>query len=344
MHIYIDESGTFTYTPKPHAWSSVCAIVIPDHAMGATEKALQDFKADNGFATTDELKLGKVADEMTYFRLLGRLERLNCTLYGLATDAHLNTPVSVSAHKSTSAQALLKHIKKMVHQSAREGVQGVADRVRNLSDQLYIQFTCQIQLMHFVVSQAVTYYAQHDPESLSSFVWRVDQKNPGGKTEFEEVFESLSPGYLQTLSLKDPLPRVDGFDYSHMARYDYQKGEGPTYLRDVYNVEVNLDDVLDVGKLIREDIQFVDSKESFGIQLADLLAAGLRRCLRREFKDNLRAAAFLGRLMIQRESGKHPVLLLSLGDGKVLDRPTAKLIKMMQRQQRPMIKREAENT
>lgn len=344
MHIFIDESGTFTYTPKPHAWSSVCAIAIPDDAVGAAEKALQEFKADNGLATTDELKLGKVADEMTYFRLLIRLERLNCTLYGLATDAHLNTPESVSAHKNTSAQALLKHIDKMVHQCAREGIQSVSDQVRSLSDQLYIQFTCQIQLMHFVVSQAVTYYAQHNPASLASFVWRVDQKNPGGKTEFEEVFESLSPGYLQTMSLQDPLPRVEGFDYSHMARYDYPKGERPTYLRDIYNIEVDLDDILDIGKLIREDIQFVDSKENFGIQLADLLAAGLRRCLRREFKDNLRAAAFLGRLMIQRGRGKHPVLLLSLGDEKVLDRPTAKLIKMMQRQQRPMIKREAANT
>lgn len=339
MRIFIDESGSFTYTPKRNAWSSVCAVVILDEAVGGAKKALQDFKMENGFSSTDELKLGKVGDEISYFRLLNRLSQLNCTLYALATDAHLNTPEAASTHKNKSAQGLVRHIDKMVHLCARKDIQSVSDQVRKLSDQLYIQFICQIKLMHYVVSQAVTYYVQYSPESLGSFVWRVDQKNPGRKTEFEDVFENLSPGYLQTMSLDDPLPRVEGFDYSHMARYDYPESERPTYLKDDYNIEVDLSDVLDIGKLIREDIQFVDSKSDFGIQLADLLAAGLRRCLRQEFKDNLRAAAFLGRLMVNRGCGKHPVLLLSLGEEKALDRPTEKLIKMMKRQQRPMIRR-----
>ncbi|MCO8312548.1 DUF3800 domain-containing protein [Pseudomonas mandelii] len=339
MHIFIDESGSFTFTPKPHAWSTICAVVILDEAMEAAENALKDFKAENGVAPTDELKLGKGVDEMSYFRLLVRFERLNCTLYGLATNAHLNTPEAVSDHKSSSADALVKYIDKMVHQCAREGIKSVSDQVRRLSNQLYIQFTCQIMLMHSVVSQAVNYYAQYSPESLAAFVWRVDQKEPSRKTKYEEVFENLSPGYLQTMSLDDPMPRVQGFDYSHMVRYDVPEGEQPTYLKDDYNIEVNLDDVLDIQKLIREDIQFVNSKDDFGVQLADLLAGGLKRCLRREFKDNLRAAAFLGRLMINRGRGKHPVLLLTLGQEDVLDQSTVKLINMMKRQQRRMIKK-----
>ncbi|WP_441295729.1 hypothetical protein [Pseudomonas umsongensis] len=43
-------------------------------------------------------------------------------------------------------------------------------------------------------------------------------------------------------------------------------------------------------------MQFVDSKSDFGVQLADLLTSGLRRCLKKELNDNLRVAAFLGRL------------------------------------------------
>jgi hypothetical protein len=300
---------------------------------------LNDFKIENGFSISEELKLGKVGDEMSYFRLLIRLERLNCTLYGLATDAHLNAPEAICAHRDGSSLGLVKYIDKVVHQGAREDILSFSERVRNLSDQLYIQFICQTKLMHLVVSQAVTYYVQRNPESLASFVWRVDRKNPGKKTKFEEVFESLCPGYLQTMSLVDPLPMVRGFDYSYMARYHYSAGEQPTYLKDTYDIDVDLDDVLDIGKLMGEDIQFVDSKGDIGIQIADLLASGLRRCLRREFKDNLRAATFLGRLMINRGRGKQPMLLVSLGHEKALDKATATLVKRTRHQQRPMIQK-----
>ena len=193
--------------------------------------------------------------------------------------------------------------------------------------------------MYYVVSQAVTYYAQHDPASLSSFVWRVDQKAVEKKTEYEEVFEKLSPAYLQMMSLSDPMMMVTGCDYSHLAAYEFSQGEVPTYLRDDYNVDIDLTKSLNIQKIVRGDIQFIDSQGSFGIQLADLLSAGLRRCLRAGFKDSLRAAAFLGRLMIQRAYNKYPLLLSSLGREAVVDEPTAKLIKMMRRQQRPMLKR-----
>lgn len=335
MRIFIDESGSFAYADNDNAWSTVGAVVILDEAMGAAEGILQQFKAENGCPPDEELKLGKVGDEMSYFRLLNRLAQLNCTLYALATNAHLNTPDSARAHKAGSAGALVKHIDKMVHKSMKESILSISKQVLGLSDQLYIQFTCQIQLMHYVVKQAVTYYVQSNPEALSSFVWRVDQKEPSRKTEFEDVFENLSPGYLQTLSFDDPLPRVEGFDYSHMAKYDCAE---PTYLKEQYGVGVDLNDVLNIGRLIRDDIKFVDSKGDFGIQIADLLTSGLRRCMRKEFKDNLRAAAFLGRLMVNRGRGEQPLLLLSLGEEAVLDKPTERLVKMMKRQQRSMIK------
>ncbi|WP_448090307.1 DUF3800 domain-containing protein [Pseudomonas azerbaijanoccidentalis] len=339
MRIFIDESGTFTFTPNQNAWSALGAVVILEEAMSAAEGALQQFKAENGVSPSDELKLGKVGDEMSYFRLLNRLAPLNCTLYALATDAHLNTPEAVGVHKGGCVKGLVKHLDKLVHQTLRDDIQSISNQVLRLSDQLYIQFICQIRLMHYVVKQAMTYYAQYNPESLGSFIWRVDQKDPERKTEFEDVFENLSPPYLQSMSITDPLPMVEGFDYSHMARYDFSETEYPTYLKDNYNLDIEPRNVLDIKKLLREDIQFVDSKKDFGIQLADLLTAGLRRCLRQEFKDNLRAAAFLGRLMVNRGRSQQPVLLLSLGEEKPIDKVTEKLINMMTKQQRPMIRR-----
>lgn len=334
MRIFIDESGSFAYADELNAWSTVGAVVILDEVMAEAESALQQFKLENGFSRDEELKLGKVRDEMSYFRFLIRLAQLDCTLYALATNAHLNTPGLVRDHKTHSAQALVTNIEKMIHQSMKDSIQRTAEQMLGLSDQLYIQFTCQIQLMQYVVLQAVTYYVQVSPEALSSFVWRVDQKEPSRKTEFEDVFENLSPGYLQTLSMEEPMPRIEGFDYSHMDKYDCAT---PAYLKEKYGLD-DTSDMFDISRVIGDDIQFVDSKSDFGVQIADLVTSGLRRCMKKEFKDNMRAATFLGRLMVNRGHGRVPLLLLSLGDEADLDRPTADLVIMMRKQQRRMLR------
>lgn len=343
MQIFIDESGSFVYTDQKAAWSSVSAVVIPESALSKAESALKDFKAENGCLSIDELKLGKVEDELSYFRFLGKLDSANCTLYGIATDAHLNAPEAIRLHKEATAQGLLANLDKMHHEAGRRSIEYVADQVRRLSPQLYIQFICQISLMYHVVSQAINYYAQHEPESLSTFVWRVDQKAIEKKTEYEEAFEKLSPAYLQMLSLSDPMMRVAEFDYSHLVEYEFPEGQAPKYLKEDYGFKVDLTRALNIQKVIRGDIQFLDSKGSFGLQISDLLSAGLRRCLRSGFKDNIRAAAFLGRLMIQRVGNQYPLLLSSLGRRAVVDEPTAVLIRMMRSQQRPMLKRVAES-
>lgn len=337
MHIFIDESGSFVYTPEKAAWSSICALVIPERFLDEAESALADFKIENGFALSDELKLGALDNEMSYFRLLIRLARTNCALYGVVTDAHLNTTEAVTAHKEATARGMLVNKDKMVHQEGRESVQYAADQIRNMPAQLHIQLICQMKLMQLVVWQSVLYYGKHEPKTLSAFVWRVDRKALEKKTEYEEAFEQLSPVYLQTMSLADPIITVTEFDYSYMGAYVYAQGEAPSYLKESYGIELDLTGALNIGKIFREDIQFVNSKDSFGIQLADLLSAGLRRCLRKGFKDNLRAAAFLGRLMVQRPKHAYPLLLSTLGNEDAVDASTAALIKMMRRQQRPTV-------
>jgi len=339
MHIFIDESGTFTYTENPVGWSVVSAIAIPESVMNEAESALNHFKNDNGKLHTDELKLGKIEDELSYFRLLNRLARVNCTTYTIATNAHLNTPNAVSAHKKAAEKGVLVNLNKMRYEGGRQAVLGLAEQISRLPLQLHIQLTCQIRLMYQIISDSVTYYAQREPATLSKFIWRIDAKEPGKQIEFEAAFQKLSPAYLQMMSLSEPMPMVTGFDYSYMTEFLYGPGEGPTYLRDDYGVNVDTDMAFNIGKIIRDDIRFIDSKNSFGVQLADLLSAGMRRCLRGGFNDNLRAAAFLGRMMVQRPKNQYPILLSSLGIESILDEPTAVVVRMMKRQQRPMISR-----
>lgn len=94
---------------------------------------------------------------------------------------------------------------------------------------------------------------------------------------------------------------------------------------------------MNLGKLFRESFKFVDSKQSPGVQVADLLAAGIRRTLRGGFDHNLRASRLLGGIMVQAEQRRPPVRLLTLSDERVLTRHARDLVVAMARHARPML-------
>jgi len=137
------------------------------------------------------------------------------------------------------------------------------------------------------------------------------------------------------------MPMLIGADYSAFNRFNWAADEKPTYLRDTYGIEVNDDELaLNVGMLVRENLEFVDSKSNEGVQIADLLASGIRRCLRHEFSENERAASLLGRLMVQNYKGKPPIQLLGFSqDQPVVDDDAGKMVQIMERKARGMLVR-----
>jgi hypothetical protein len=97
-----------------------------------------------------------------------------------------------------------------------------------------------------------------------------------------------------------------------MKAYEFEDGKAPDYLQKEYGLPEM--DGFDLGKILRHEMTFVDSQSSEGVQVADLLASGLRRLLRGQFQDNRRVATALGKLMLQNRRGEHPICLVALSD------------------------------
>ena len=180
----------------------------------------------------------------------------------------------------------------------------------------------------------INYYVQRNPDTLAEFRWKIDQKNIS-RTDFEDAFEKLSPVLLQTMSISEPLVRVDGFDYSSLSQYEFEDGKVPDYLKEVYGIEAQAG--INIHKLIRGNIQFIDSKDSPGIQAVDLVVSGIRRCLRRPFSDNNKAAFTLGKLMLQAKHNAPPLHLISFADARPLAIEVARLVRMMSRNCKSML-------
>jgi len=285
-------------------------------------------------ASASEVKLQELTED-AYLKFITDLANLNVVVFCTATDAGLNTTDSVVVHQKNQTQEILRHLDRMKYEGGRQGVVLMATQLEKLSVQLYVQLICQIDLMFDVVSRVITYFAQHSPNALREFRWRVDQKN-SSRTDFEDAFEKLSPALLQTMSMDKPLMMVKGFDYSRMSQYEFEDGKVPEYLKQDYGIEVQ--NALNIQKLVRGDIKFMDSANSLGIQTADLVVSGIRRCLRKQFSNNNTAAALLGKLMLQAKHNCPSLNLISFADEVALESGTASIVKTMSANSKRMLR------
>ena len=317
------------------AWNAVAALAVSEKAEEKIEQHLDQLKKSNGFDPGIEVKLKDLTEE-SYFQFIENLAKLNIVVFSTATDSGLNTIDRVIEHQQGQVVEILRHIDKMKYEGGRQGVQLVSSQLVKLSPQLYVQLLCQVNLMFDLVSRAITYYAQREPVALAEFRWRIDQKNIS-RTDFEDAFEKLSPPLLQTRSISEPLIMVNGFDYSGLSQYEFEDGKMPEYLKEVYGVESQSG--LNIQKIIRGNIKFMDSKDSPGIQAVDLVVSGIRRCLRRLFSDNEKAAFMLGQLMLQEKHNAPPLSLISFANEQPLPLKVARLVRIMSQNCKNMILR-----
>jgi len=335
MNIYIDESGSFVNASVMGKWNAVAALAAPEGERKKLEHLMRRLKQATIGASTGEVKLNEIAEDV-YIKFIADLASLNVAVFCTATDAGLNTTDSVLMHQKNQSQEILRHVNKMKYEGGRKALILMATQLDKLSAQLYVQLICQINLMFDVVSRVITYFAQRSPGALREFRWRVDQKN-SSRTDFEDAFEKLSPALLQTMSMDEPLIMVKGFDYSRMTQYAFEDGKVPEYLKQVYGIDVK--HALNIQKLIRGNIQFMDSTDSMGIQTADLVVSGIRRCLRKQFANNNAVAGLLGRLMLQARNNSPSLSLISFAKEVSLDTGTSRIVRTMSQNSKRMVNR-----
>jgi len=337
LNIFIDESGSFVNAPKRDSWNSIAAYMSPETDRRCLREVVRNLKRRAAAEAGEEIKLRDVKEEV-YFEFLKGLGALEGVLYVVATDAGLNQPAIIIEHQKIQADKIVEHKDKMLHQTAREGLQAFSARVATIAPQLYVQLQCQVDLIASIILNGILYFVQRTPMYLGRFRWRIDQKN-SAQTEYEKAFVTITPALLQTVSLSEPMPMLTGADYSAFSRFDYSEESRPRYLREVYGLDVDEEKkITNIGLLMQEDFAFVDSKQSLGVQVADLLASGIRRCLRHGFSNNELAAHLLGRLMVQGYRGHLPIQLRGFSKSEEpVTKELARLLRIMEQNCRAML-------
>lgn len=323
MFIFIDESGTFTESQNPDSWCVVAAYTLPENQVSHVARVLKRLRARYG---GNETKLTQMR-EADYFEALDKLSALAGLGFAVACDVSLHSRDVVEAHREAQAAKVLQHIDKMRYDAGRRGLQKLADDLRALPFQLYAQLVLQVLLFDEVLRRASLYYAQRRPHTLAHLRWRLDRKDTT-PTAYEDAFRRLLPALLQSGSLGNPMLMLsEGADYSHFKRFDFEEGQLPDYLEREYGIKVT--DGTNVGKMVSEDFELVDSAAVDGVQVADMLASGVRRLLRGGFADQQVAARLLGSNLAGPIYNVPPVKLATLGRESPVTERNATLLRIM---------------
>ena len=324
MNIFVDESGSFVWHPKEDSWSVVVAIATPESSRSQMADVVRRLRRSQG-TLRGEVKLPELG-EREYIQFLDDLKAVEFVMFATATDSGTNSPDRVESHQAAHVANIRANIPRMVYDGGRAGMALLADQLESLPYQLYVQLHCQVNLFHDVIGRAINFYVQRRPSTLNEFRWRIDQKNTT-KTVFEEAFEKFAPPLLQARSIREPFKKIRGLDYRHFSNYDFQEGEFPDYLQREYGLPSM--EGFNLQKLFRGNLRFVDSTESDGIQVADLLASGLRRVLKGAFDNRIAVAEKLGQLTIQNTQGRPVINLISFGAEKPVSKKTDEVVHRM---------------
>ena len=325
MISYIDEAGSFALKgASKNSWCTVACYSLPEFEKRKLTETLRKVKIKEGFSPNDEIKLQNISAQ-GYVDFLSQLGELKGSLFCVATDSYHNSTDKVNAHKNAHLASILRGKSEMKYAGGRKAMEIIHSQFKDLSDQLYIQFHCQAVLLSSFIRRGIAFYVQRYPNALKRFRWQYDAKELSKITNFEDVFQKFVPALLQIYSIENPTPALDWCDYSPMQNYI---GKIPEYVVEkVPNLKGQ--EAFNVQKIIRDDIKFIDSKSSPGVQVADLLASGVRRLLRLEFDDNELVANQLGKLLLQEEGNKSPVSLVSFDGESPVDNQLSKIIKIM---------------
>ena len=204
----------------------------------------------------------------------------------VSLDMALHTNDVIDDFKARQAAAITGNITREHHpQMVHELVQ-LEHTLGTMPNQLFIQAELTILLILSVAQTGTLYFVQRKPSELGDIAWIVDRKGRT-LTAMEETWSTLILPMSENHFMREPFIMLRGADYSHFARYevipahDHHMGQHLKWVRQIYGKQTpDLDKpVTDPRRLFTEQLEFLDSRDSLGLQLADMLATILRRAL-----------------------------------------------------------------
>lgn len=295
MFIFIDEAGTFAPTTD-HVISTMVAVIVPENFAATLfrrfRKLTRDWRSSKG-----EVKASSL-DEKQVAAVLALLRRFDIIAFVVTIDTGTHTLAAVAADKEAQAAAVERAITASMHPDLQSWLKRCADGLQRMPPQLYLQFVAMREVVADVLSYATLYYAQRIPSTLRQFVWRIDAKDRSVTTA-EATWRDIVQSLLQSRSREQPqlMADMEEADYSAMERFRLSQPRVPDHLRRSDDKPDEAFHAMDLNLVLGENLRFLRSELSTGLQIADLVATAFRKAC----NGKLRAGGWgtIGRILVQ---------------------------------------------
>jgi len=298
MHIFIDESGTFTHATSEDSVSAVGALVIPDGQLATIEEQYAAFRVHLP-KENSEVK-GRLLSEHHVETVVSMLLRHDVLFEVTAVDLWMHQPSDIAKHQALQGERLTANLTDEHHQNLRKAVIDLRARVEKMTPQLFVQSAATFSLIENVIQHATLFYCQRLPSELGVFKWVIDGKDKQKVTDWERWWSLIVKPALQSRSFRKPLVCIREGDYSHFDRFR-------TTIGDYLKPYVPEGEAIDVGKIMTESFRFSGVPEP-GLELVDILVNATRRALVGNLA--LSGWANIRRLMIHRSA--HYIQMVAL--------------------------------
>lgn len=316
MHIFIDESGLFKPTDNPNQWSSVGAFVVPNHAIDKLPQVLNELKQAHGLSYNDEFKRPRPDETSNAFiNFFKKLKNLGCTYHALTHTGNLGEETEFNNYRSKLLSGIECYAKRIDMELSY--LDEVKTLINNLSKQQLTQCIFQSYMIDDLLKKIIPYYSIHSPESLGDFKWQVDSKE-NHEINYDKVFDKLYSGII---GLSSPLFLTFGpsNNYSHFFKsygvsnknIDKHLEETKQTLGKDFSQYTESLLTFNKGNLLRDNFHHVDSKDSAGLQICDLITSSLNRCLKSNFDDNYAIAKMISSLVINSPNLRCSIAVIS---------------------------------
>ena len=208
--------------------------------------------------------------------------------------ANTHPDTLVEDFKKRQADGVTANITREHHPGPIPHLHQLGESVRRMSNQLFLQSFATWELIIRTIREGTVYFVQRQPEELGDIAWVIDRKDQT-LTQMEETWSTLILPLSERAFANEPLIGILEEDYSYFdLKYGFNRATiEPDELRHLQWLRsvsgkglLGEDERLAVNAklLLTEQRTFEDSRDSLGLQLADMLAATLRRALNDQLK------------------------------------------------------------
>jgi len=304
MHVFIDESGSFTGF-HTGSISVVGALAIPDEKLGALKKKYAKIRPRLPLEK-GEVK-GRLLNEKQIDEVVTLLARNEVLFEATAIDLGMHTEQEVLHYKKQHGEEMLAKVANF-REDVRPEVEKASRQILETSVPLYLQALATFEVLHRLIGHMTMYFCQRRPAELGAFAWIVDGKDPISVTKWETWWSHYAQGALATMSKRRPAPRLPIGDYSFYDRFSVTGDYG----------EKGTD-----AKLLLKDIRF-STKPEEGLEFVDTLSNAVRRTLTGKLqKDGWKN---IHRLMVHRNEPYLQFILLGESEDVVKDASYGKVV------------------